>query len=167
MGWAESSLSVWPHPLLSVCCPCPGWRPGQGHPRLSAAGKPPAQGSPTEPCPHAEAPGYPAQPSPAPARPPLTEASAFPPSPHCPLLGRAGCRVRGGRARIPTRGLQPLLQVWGAAPGTGCPPQLLWRVLPQPWVLAVHQGHPPGPEGGSGQTQPHPARPSVLGSPSC
>lgn len=128
-GWAgPSPRSLWgPAPSCpgvpdTVRCPCPAWRPGQGHPRLPAVGKPPAQGFPTEPCPHAEAPGYPAQPSPAPARPPLTEASAFPPSPHCPLLGRAGCRVRGA-GLASQRGASSLCSRRGAqprAPGS-CP----------------------------------------------
>lgn len=43
----------------------------------------------------------PAWASPAPARPPLTAASAFPPSPHCPLLGRSGRGVREARLHPP------------------------------------------------------------------
>lgn len=45
--------------------------------------------------------GGPAWASPAPARPPLTAASAFPPSPRCPLLGRSGRGVREARLHPP------------------------------------------------------------------
>lgn len=59
--------------------------------------------------------------SPAPARPPLTEASALPPSPHCPLLGdpgaeseRPACTPHPGRPPTPHVASQPLPQLWGA-----------------------------------------------------
>lgn len=117
----------------------------------------------------APAPGAQLKASPAPARPPLTEASAPPPSPHCPLLGTSRCHIREARssphiqASLFSRhgGLPASAPDVGhnLATGVQTPAVVDWTVMASPlppfWAPAVHQGRPRG-LGGSPVISAHP-----------
>lgn len=149
-----------------TCGPCPSRHTGQGCLGSQYPGSLP-WGTPAESHGHrrgrsmprqaAGAAGHPrglargpAWASPAPARPPLTAASAFPPSPRCPLLGRSGARSQRGPPAPPTRaGLLPptptrppsLRPSCGAHPGGG-------RGAPPPKRAPDDAAHSLGPLGG-------------------
>lgn len=153
-----------------TCGPCPSRHTGQGCLGSQYPGSLP-WGTPAESHGHrrgrsmprqaAGAAGHPrglargpAWASPAPARPPLTAASAFPPSPHCPLLGRSGRGVREARLHPPPglasyprrpRGLPGSAPAAGRTLGAGgepLPPSGPRTMRPIRWALWA--ASPPG-----------------------